>query len=93
MLLPAVIFTAIFCYIPMYGIVIAFQDFNVAAGFFGEQTWCGWENFKFLFGLPNFWQVVFNTVYMSVFKIVIGQIIAIIVAILAHLLLQESRLH
>ncbi|MBQ2922873.1 MAG: sugar ABC transporter permease [Tyzzerella sp.] len=82
MLLPAVIFTAIFCYLPMCGVVIAFQDFNVAAGFFGEQIWIGWENFKFLFGLPDFWQVVFNTVYMSVFKIVIGQVVAIIVAIL-----------
>ncbi len=82
MLLPAVILTAIFCYVPMCGIIIAFQDFNVAAGFFGEQTWCGLENFRFLFGLPDFWQVVGNTVFMSVFKIVIGQLMAIVVAIL-----------
>ncbi len=82
MLLPAVILTAVFCYVPMCGILIAFQDFNVAAGFFGEQTWCGLENFKFLFGLPDFWQVVGNTVFMSVFKIVIGQLMAIVVAIM-----------
>lgn len=82
MLLPAVILTAVFCYVPMCGITIAFQDFNVASGFFGEQAWCGLENFQFLFGLPDFWQVVGNTVFMSVFKIVIGQLMAIVVAIL-----------
>lgn len=84
MILPAMVLVTIFCYLPMVGIVIAFQDFNVAAGFFGEQTWCGWDNFKFLLNLPDFWPAVANTVYMSVFKIVLGQLVAIVVAILLN---------
>ncbi len=84
MMLPAVLLVTVFCYLPMVGIIIAFQDFNVAAGFFGEQTWSGWENFKFLFNLPDFWPAVVNTVYMAVFKIVLGQLAAIVVAILLN---------
>jgi len=84
MLIPALVFTVIFCYLPMGGLVIAFQDFNPAAGFFGNQEWCGLENFKFLFNIPDIWQIVFNTIYMAASKIVFGQLLAIIVSLLLN---------
>ena len=84
MLLPAVILTAIFAYVPMVGVIITFQDYNVAAGFFGRQKWCGLDNFKFLFEMPDFWNVVYNTVYMAVLKMIASPIVAITVAILLN---------
>ena len=48
MIVPGVIFVLLFRYYPMYGVVIAFQDFSPAKGFAGSP-WIGWENFEFLF--------------------------------------------
>ena len=84
MLLPAVILTIIFCYLPMGGLVIAFQDFDPAVGFWGEQTWCGLDNFRFLLNMPDIWQVTFNTLYMAVCKIIFGQLLAIVMSILLN---------
>ena len=53
MLLPGVIMTFIFSYIPMAGMVIAFQKFIPAKGLFGDQKWIGFENFTYLFNMPG----------------------------------------
>ena len=68
MLLPAVILVIIFNYGPMAGLVMAFQDFSPRKGFFGSD-FVGLENFRYIFSLPNLWQVVGNTLLISVFKI------------------------
>ena len=47
LLLPSLVFMVIFAYLPMVGIIIAFQDYDPIAGFFGS-TFTGFENFKFL---------------------------------------------
>jgi len=69
MMLPPVIMLLIFSYIPMAGIVIAFQDFIPTKGFFGSD-WIGLENFQYLFMLPNFGQIVLNTLTIAIEKIV-----------------------
>jgi len=69
MMLPPVIMLLIFAYVPMVGIVIAFQDFIPTRGFFGSE-WIGWENFEYLFMLPDFGQIVWNTLTIAVEKIV-----------------------
>ena len=51
MLIPGIIFTFIFCYIPMAGMVIAFQKFIPAKGLFGDQKWIGLDNFTYLINL------------------------------------------
>ncbi len=86
MILPGVVFVLLFRYYPMYGIVIAFQDFSPARGFAGSP-WIGWENFDYLFSLPEFGRIFSNTVIIAVSKIVFDQIGAIILA----LLLNEAR--
>ena len=48
MLLPGVIFTFIFSYIPMVGMKMAFEKFIPARGLFGDQEWIGLENFEYL---------------------------------------------
>lgn len=81
MLIPAFVLLLIFSYLPMYGVVVAFQKFNPAIGFF-NSPWVGWANFERLFNLPNFWQLVKNTLMLSVGKIITIQLFAITFAIL-----------
>ncbi|MDD4077728.1 MAG: ABC transporter permease subunit [Bacilli bacterium] len=84
MLLPGVILVIIFCYIPMYGIVIAFQNFVPAKGLFGDQQWVGLENFRIVFSFPNIWQVIKNTVVISLWKIALNTLIPVIIALLLN---------
>lgn len=90
MLLPGIILTIIFSYVPMAGLVIAFQRFVPAKGFLGNQKWVGWENFDYIFSLPNTMNVLWNTVTISFFKIVLGLVVPIIVALLLNEL-QSNR--
>jgi putative aldouronate transport system permease protein len=84
MLLPALVLVIIFAYVPMYGVVIAFQDFNPGFGLFGPQTWVGIENFKALFDMPNFGQVLWNTVYLAGMKMLFGLLAAVGISILLN---------
>ncbi|MEK5026275.1 ABC transporter permease [Paenibacillus sp. FSL M7-1046] len=86
MILPALLLILIFSYVPMAGLVIAFQDFSPISGF-RKITWTGLENFRYLFELPGFRQVVWNTIFISVMKIVAG----LTVPVIAALLLNEVR--
>lgn len=81
MLLPGVILTLIFCYVPMAGIVIAFQNFKPAFGMFGKQSWTV-DNFTFLFTNADVWRILGNTVIISFFKMVAGLICPVVTAIM-----------
>ena len=59
MILPSVILLICFSYLPMGGIIIAFQKFVPAKGLFGDQKWIGFDNFIYLFRLPNFIRQLF----------------------------------
>ncbi|HNX61986.1 MAG TPA: ABC transporter permease subunit [Candidatus Limiplasma sp.] len=84
MILPGVILLLMFHYIPMAGIVIAFQKFIPAKGLFGNQKWIGLDNFDYVFHLPNFLSVINNTVVIASYKIVLGLIVPIVFAILIN---------
>lgn len=84
MMLPAVIISIVFCYVPMYGIVISFQKFIPAKGLFGAQTWVGFKNFEVVFSNSRIWQIVSNTVVISVGKILLGNFVAIGFALLLN---------
>ena len=86
MIVPGIVFVLLFRYYPMYGVVIAFQDFSPAKGFL-NSPWVGWENFEFFFSLPDFGRIFSNTLIISISKIVLDQVGAIILA----LLLNEAR--
>lgn len=88
MLFPVIVLLVIFCYIPMVGIVISFQDYIPTKGFFGS-TWIGLENYKFLFSIPDFSQTIINTLVISISKIVFGTLVALIFAVF----LSESNLN
>lgn len=87
MLLPGVVLVFIFSYIPLYGLTIAFKKFNPARGLFGDNPWCGLDNFRYIFSIPDIDRVFLNTLIIAVAKIVIGTAVSIGVA----LLLNECR--
>ncbi|MBE6023515.1 MAG: sugar ABC transporter permease [Cellulosilyticum sp.] len=80
MLLPAVIYTLIFSYYPMTGIIMAFKKYNYADGIFGSP-WCGFDNFKFFFKSGQAAMVTRNTVLYNLAFIAINTIFQIAVAI------------
>ncbi|SFS49061.1 ABC transporter permease subunit [Paenibacillus sp. 453mf] len=83
MILPGLILVFVFSYIPMAGLVIAFQNFSPIAGF-RNMNWVGIDNFRYLLDLPGFGQVVWNTVFISVMKIVTGLVVPVLVALLLN---------
>lgn len=87
MLIPGIIFLFIFNYIPLCGIYISFQNFNPAKGIFGDNEWVGFDNFAYIFSLPNIWRVFGNTLVIAVLKIIFGTLVPIIVS----LMLNECR--
>jgi len=80
---PAIILVAIYSYGSMVGIVIAFQKFVPTNGLFGSR-WIGLENFRTLFNYPNIWNIIRNTVFISVLKMIGGIIVPVTFAILLN---------
>lgn len=87
MLLPAILYYIIFCYVPMYGVTIAFKDFNPMLGIW-KSPWAGTEMFQKLFGMEKFYSVFWNTIRISLIRLIFGFPFPIIIA----LLLNELRL-
>ncbi|SDC92997.1 putative aldouronate transport system permease protein [Paenibacillus sp. UNCCL117] len=88
MLLPGVIYYVIFKYIPMYGVVIAFKDFNMLEGVLGSSWADPWyRHFETFYNSPYFGQLLTNTLLISIYKLVFGTIPPIVMA----LLLNECR--
>lgn len=89
MMLPGLILIVLFSYVPMAGIIIAFQKFIPAKGLFGDQRWVGLDNFRYVMNLPSFNQVLWNTLFISSLKLILGLIVPIIFAILLNELKNE----
>jgi putative aldouronate transport system permease protein len=83
MLLPVLLYYLIFHYGPMYGAVIAFEDFNPIKGVFGSK-WVGLQNFQDFFSSVYFGRLLFNTVAISVLDLIFGFPAPIILALLIN---------
>lgn len=81
MALPTVIFLIIFAYMPMIGLVMAFQDYNVNLGMFGSK-FVGFANFKYLFTTTDAWIITRNTVCYNVVFMVVNNCLAMAMAML-----------
>lgn len=90
MLVPALVYYIIFCYIPMYGASIAFKDFNPMLGIM-KSPWVGFDVFEELFGLKKFYSVFWNTLRISLIRLVFGFPFPIIVALMLNEL-REGKL-
>lgn len=69
MMLPAIIFFAIFNYYPMYGVIIAFKDYSASLGIWGSE-WVGFEHFSRFFNAFYFWDLIRNTLLISAYELV-----------------------
>ncbi|MEK3789357.1 MULTISPECIES: ABC transporter permease [Paenibacillus] len=83
MLLPAVVFLIIFNYIPMGGIVMAFQNYKPWLGISGSE-WVGLDNFRYLFEREDSLQVIWNTAIIAVLKLFFNLFVPFIFAILLN---------
>ena len=83
MILPPALLALIYCYGPMFGLVMAFQKFEPAMGFLKSQ-WVGWANFQRILTMPDIREVVWNTFYIAIWKIIVETLAAILVAILLN---------
>lgn len=68
-LIPIVAYFVIFHYLPMFGLVIAFEDFKPRLGVFGS-TWVGWQNFQTFFSSIYFGRLMRNTIVLSLLDLV-----------------------
>jgi len=83
LVIPAIIHILIFSFIPMYGIIMAFQDFRIG-DFPGMSEWAGVRHFVALLADPNFVLVLRNTVVISILKLLIIFPLPIIFAIMLN---------
>ncbi len=71
LIIPAVVFTIIFCYYPMYGAQIAFRDYKFSKGFFGSE-WVGLKHFERYITSSNFWTLLRNTLVINLHNLLVG---------------------
>lgn len=83
MLIPVVIFFAVFSYYPLYGILIAFKDYSISRGILGSP-WAGLRYFRQFFSSPYFGRLLRNTVLISVYSLLWGFPIPILFALLLN---------
>ena len=82
-LMPALLLTVIFKYLPMGGVLIAFEDYNVIDGIFGSE-WVGLEYFRRFLSSPDFMNYLMNTLKLSLFGLLWGFPVPIILALLLN---------
>lgn len=89
MLVPGLVLTFVFKYIPMYGVLIAFKDYNPLRGILGSP-WIGFSEFEKFLSSPNFMNLLMNTLKLSVYGLLLGFLPPIILAIMLNQLLSEK---
>ncbi|MBO1514983.1 ABC transporter permease [Metabacillus bambusae] len=83
MLLPGILYFIIYKYIPMYGLIIAFQDYKPYLGISGSE-WVGLEHFERLFTDPDFWMIFGNTLMLFALNLILFFPIPIILALMLN---------
>jgi putative aldouronate transport system permease protein len=83
MLMPAVIFVLLFSYVPIFGIIMAFQEYKPLLGFTGSE-FVGFEQFRYIFSLPSFRIAFRNTFIIAFSKIVLNIIVPLTLSLLLN---------
>lgn len=79
-ILPMAIYVILFSYLPMYGVQLAFKDYRAADGIWGS-AWVGFNHFKTFFESYQFWDLLRNTLVLSIYSLVAGFPMPIIFAL------------
>lgn len=83
--LPTTVWYILFCFLPMFGIIIAFKDFRISGGFLSNvinSEWAGLKNFEFLFKSNDAWIIIRNTLGYNLIFIILGIIIPVALALM-----------
>lgn len=83
MILPGLVYFILFKYVPMWGLVIAFQDYQPFLGVSGSQ-WVGFKHFERLFTEPTFWMLFRNTIMLFLLNVVIYFPVPILLALMLN---------
>lgn len=83
MMIPPLLFLLAFSYLPMGGIVIAFQKYSPAKGILGSK-WVGFQQFRYVFRLPTFLNVIQNTFFIACSKIILTLVCTVTFALLLN---------
>lgn len=83
MVLPALVFIFVFSYIPMYGVLIAFQDYKMGSNLL-NNNWVGLKHFSAFFNSPDFYPVMRNTIVISFLKFIFGFPAPILLALMLN---------
>lgn len=85
MMVPVLIYFAVYEYGPMYGIILAFKDYKTKLGILGSP-WVGFKNFERLFRSYNFGMMLKNTLGISLYSLLVGFPLPIVFALMLHYL-------
>jgi putative aldouronate transport system permease protein len=83
MLLPGLLYFLIYKYVPMWGVLIAFQDYQPFHGFFGSQ-WVGFKHFETFFSEETFWMLFRNTFILAIYNILLFFPMPIVIALMLN---------
>lgn len=83
LLLPALLYYLLFHYIPMFGIVVSFMDYNLFKGVW-HSPWVGLKHYRMFFSNPDAWLIVRNTLLLGLYKFIFGFPAPIVLAILFY---------
>ena len=83
--LPAVVLLGIFSYWPMFGIILAFKEYDVTKGILGSK-WCAnlFQNFEFFFNSQDAWRVIRNTLGLNFIFITTGIVCGVLFALVMY---------
>ncbi len=83
MAIPGILFLVVFQYVPMFGLIIAFKDFNISKGIFGSE-WVGFENFSFFLFNGDLGRVMYNTVFLNCLFIIFSTFFSVFIALMLN---------
>ncbi|MGO4927995.1 ABC transporter permease [Fundicoccus sp. Sow4_F4] len=89
LMIPAVLITLIFKYFPMYGILLAFKDYNPMLGITGSQ-WVGLDHFRDFLSSPNFSRLLENTLKLAIYGLLLGFFPPIIIALMLNQIMSQK---
>lgn len=89
LLAPSVLLLLVFNYLPMYGLIISFQDYSIYQGFW-KSEWVGFKHFAYFLSDDKFWSVMRNTLLLNLYDIVFGFTAPIIFALLVNEVLKNK---
>ena len=83
MVLPGYVWLLLFSVVPMFGIVMAFQEYNPGLGFW-KSEWVGLDKFRYMFSLSDSWSIMYNTVFIATFKVLLNLVFPLIFALMLN---------